>query len=60
MSIFNIFRKKPSREIIVLAQLVNELLNVLRDDKITKEEKEELRARAYNILLDLKLDKIIQ
>ena len=54
----NPFKKKPeSKERIVLASIIKELIKALRDNKITQREKISLRKKAYQILVDFNLDK---
>lgn len=51
--LFNINNDKITKD---LSSLIFELLNALRDDKITKEEKDSLRKKAYDLLLSYGLD----
>lgn len=60
---FNFFKKKiqemPSLKTEVLfAELIYDLLKMIDDEKVTKEEVSEIRKKAYRILIDCGFDDV--
>lgn len=54
---FNFFKKMFQKKILSdFSSLIYELLDALRDNKISESEKRKLREKAYKLLLDYGFD----